>query len=76
MLSQIRPVSCRIGDSRKATFADTGMQSLPVDPGARWILIRQRLSVVSGKKWVPGRYTLNCAAGPVTFLTIGFDLTR
>ena len=70
------PVSCRIVNAKKATFADTGMQSLPVDPGARWMLFRRRLTVLARKKWLPGRYTLSCAAGPVTFVTIGFDLTR
>jgi len=70
------PVSCRIVDAKKAAFADTGMLSLPVDPGARWMLFRRRLTVFARKKWLPGRYTLSCAAGPVTFVTIGFDLTR
>ena len=70
------PVSCRIVDSKKATVADTGNQSLPVDPGERWILFRQRLTILPRKKWIPGRYTLTCAGAGVTFLTLGFDLTR
>ena len=70
------PVSCRIGDTRKALFADTGVQALPVDPGNRWILLRQRLTILPRKKWLPGRYTLTCARGAAPFLTIGFDLTR
>ncbi len=70
------PVSCRIIDTKKALFADTGVQALPVDPGDRWILFRQRLTILPRKKWLPGRYTLTCAGGAAPFVTIGLDLTR
>ena len=68
--------SCRLTGARNALLLDTGPQKLPVAPGDRAIVLRQRLSLPPKKKWVPGRYALSCASGGVGFIRTTIDLTR
>jgi hypothetical protein len=68
--------SCRMTNARKVILADTGPQALTILPGDRALLLRQRLALLPKQRWTPGKLTVTCRSGPLTFLETGIDLTR
>ena len=68
--------SCRLTGARNALLVDTGARKLPVAPGDRAIVLRERLALPPKRKWLPGRYSLSCVSGGVTFIRATIDLTR
>jgi hypothetical protein len=61
---------------RNAVVAETGPQQLSIGSGARALLLRQQLTLLSRLRWAAGKYALSCAGAAGPLLKTGFDLTR
>jgi hypothetical protein len=69
--------SCRVSTAKNVVVATSGPATLAIEPGARALVLRQRIvPVAKTGRWVPGKYGLSCDAGAVTLLRVPFELTR
>lgn len=68
--------ACKVTGPRNQVVATAESQSVPVAATDRTIVLRQRLVPAPRQRWVAGKYSLSCAAGPTVLIRQSLDLTR